>query len=477
MKNHKNLFVRMLAVTILICFGFASNAMAETMTLDDCLQKAMQDNVMLKAARQGVNVQKSKQRSVRGRFLPVVQVEGNLIAWEKEQVMSLFPAELAGVMEDPAVGTMVGLLQPDNQAILQGTLAGLTNPMVLREDITYSGSVTIAQPLTQLYQIYSGYWATGELAKKAGMDAKKAERDIQMAVTNAYYSLIMAQKMEKTAEAGLKQVEAIEKQVEAFLAAEMVERNALLKVLVQKADIQKGLFQAQKGVQLATAALNMLMHRPLDLVIEPVMDETEDSKVDDYLNMQLKKQQDKGIQNRPDFLAVKYQSKAAKAGKHAAIAAMLPELNAFFKYENNQGMGSMSLESVYYGGLTLSWNVWEWGATYYGIKEAEAQQEQAESMVMATNEQVRLDVKTKRLELEEALKNLKVAIAQVEQAQENLRVEQARFEVQETTTTDLLDAQTLSLKSENEHIVAITRVQSATIALSISMGEDLVEKK
>lgn len=486
MQKNYRFGLKIFGTLLLIVLGFSSNAMAQEeqpikstneMSLDDCLKAAMKNNVMLNAARKGVDVYKNQQRSVRGRFLPVVKVEGNVIFWEDSLDLAFFPPELANLMSDPAIQMMLGTLDPANQQLLADLVPGLTQPMTLRDDLTYSGSVTIGQPLTQLYAIYSGYWATGEMTKKADMDAKKAERDIQLAVTDAYYGLIMARKMEKTAEAGLKQVEAYERQVKAFLDAQMVERNALLKVLVQKADIQKGLFQAQKGVKLATAGLNMLMHRPLDTPIVTVLKDTEDVDDNRYAEMNLRDQQMSALENRPDLFAIKYQSEAARAGKHAAIAAMLPEINAFFSYERNEGMGSMSPESVYYGGFTLSWNIWEWGATYYGIKEAEAREQQAQNMLVATNEQVQLDVKKKKLELEEALKNLKVAEAKIEQAQENLRVEQARFEVQETTTTDLLQAQTLSLKAENEYIVAVTKVKSATMALSVAMGEDLIKKR
>ena len=55
-------------------------------------------------------------------------------------------------------------------------------------------------------------------------------------------------------------------------------------------------------------------------------------------------------------------------------------------------------------------------------------------------------------------------------------MEQIRFEVQETTTTDLLQAQTLSLKAKNEYAVAVTKVKLAITALEIAMGENLLEK-
>ena len=67
-----------------------------------------------------------------------------------------------------------------------------------------------------------------------------------------------------------------------------------------------------------------------------------------------------------------------------------------------------------------------------------------------------------------------VAKAQLEEARENLRIEQIRHDVQQTTTADLLQAQTLALKAENDWIVAEMKIRENHAALRIAMGEDLL---
>lgn len=455
------------ALLLLCCSAFPRAAHAESLSLDQCIRLALDNNTMLKAAALDVTVREHQQKSVRGRFLPLVKLDGNLIFWQDSQDIAFDLSFMGAIFED----LMPFLPSETEEKIRQMSENPMTIPV--RDRITYGGGMTVAQPLVSLYKIWAGYEASGELAAAARMNTLKARREIQLRVATAYYGLVTARELEKTARAGLKQVEEIERVVAAFMEAEMVERNALMKVLVQKAEIQKSIFQTQKGVQLATAALNLYMNRPLDTPIDPVV-ELEREQDDRLLATATEKQQQAAVDTRPDILAARRTSAAAKAGRHVAIADMLPELNAFFKYENNQGFGELQPEHNFFGGLQLTWTIWEWGATWYKLKEAEARLEQATLAVSFTEDQIRMEVVSKRLELEEALKNLSVARVQLEQARENLRVEQARYDVQQTTTADLLGAQTLMLRSESDAIVALLKVKEASLQLLVAMGSDLI---
>ncbi len=445
----------------------ASPAAAETLTLDACMQRAVEYNQNLKAAGYEVDQKAAERKSVRGRFGPVVMADASLLFWDDPFAMEFDLAPLLSAFDG-----LAPLLPAETKAQLAEMAA---NPMeiVAREDRTLMAKVTVAQPLTQLYQVYSGHWAAGELEKAAKQSQVKVRRDLELDVAKMYYNLTTALQLTETARAGLKQVEAYETQVQAYLDAELVERNALLKVRVQKAEIQKVLFQAEKGSKLARAALNMYMARPLDAPLEPVMDD-DDGTPERLLADRLGEQQKRAVEDRPAIVAARHQQQAARAARHAAIGAMLPELNLVGMYEYADGLPGVQPENMFYGGLVLNWHVWEWGATWYKLRAAEAQQNVAGAKINAAEDGIRLDVESKRLELEEALQSQRVAEVALTQAEENLRVEQLRYEVQETTTTDLLQAQTLKLKAENDAIVAELKVKQAAYALRRAMGEELL---
>jgi len=461
-------------------------AFAQEMTLEQCMETAVAKNKELIASGYAVQVKEAEKKSMFGHFLPGVTLEGNVLVWDDEIAMGLGDSmsALSGLFD--VLGELLtnqfvqGLLSDEAKAKaagLQSSAAEMQGMGIkVRDQVTASAKVTIAQPLTQLYKVYSGYSANKSLYKAAEYDRLSTRQQLELNVTKAYLGLITATKMVETVKAGLKQVEAYEDQVKAYLDAQVVERNALLKVQVRKADIQKTLFMAEKAVKIASATLNLLMGRSLDTPLEPVI-ENPLSTPEKLLEPSLKTQQRQALNNRPELLSISAKKEAAHSGKHAAIASLVPELSAVFQYQYSYGYGATQPENVYFGGLILTWDAWDWGVEWYEMRSAEYQEKQVATLLSYAGDGIQLDIEKKRLELEEALKSQKVAEAQLEQATENLRIEQIRFDVQETTTTDLLDAQTQHLKAENDSIAAENKVRETYYELLTAMGTDLLEKK
>lgn len=256
---------------------------------------------------------------------------------------------------------------------------------------------------------------------------------------------------------------------------EMIEKNALLKVQVQKAEIQKAIFQAQKGVRLSRSMLNMYMGRPLSTALEIIYEPS--SLPEELMLIPVEALQKRSLEQRPDLLSARSQKIAAESGHQAAIGQMLPEINLVGRYQNSQGMGDMMPEHQVFGGLMLSWNFWEWGVGYYEVRAAEAKALQARRLIEFAEDGIRLEVEQKRLELDEAIRQHTVSLARLHHAEENLRIESSRFEVQESTTTDLLQAQTSELRAQNDVIVSKMKIEVAARDLKLSMGQDLLAEK
>lgn len=480
----------LLAGLVLIGLLLPLSARAETLTLADIMKKAQENHDSVKAQKYEIDARDADQKSMRGHFFPVVMAKFNLVVWDEEQKVSLDMGSLTSMME--ATGSVFTDLVAYNMAN-PGFLSDTTvkqlmalaaaqadsdgdSSILMREQVTYTFTISIGQPLTGLYTVYSGYRATGAMKAAAEQEMIRLRYRLQADVSKAYFSLLSARTMTQTAQAALKQIEAIEAQVKAYLENGLVEKNALMKVQVQKAEITKLIFNTEKITRLLTASLNIYMGQPLDtpLAVEETPPAT---NPDALLSQPLADQQEKAVSRRPELRGARQQGEAAHWAKHASIGEFIPQVNLFFQYDNNQGMGSMSKESQYYGGLTLSWNVWEWGASWYKMRAAQHREDQVRYMIAQGENGVRLEVESKRLDLEEAVKTLEVARVQQEQAHENLRVEQARYDAQETTTSDLLSAQTQQLKADNDVTVAELSVRAAVYALRSAMGEDLTGQK
>ena len=477
-----------------VLFGLPAMALAEPVSLKTCMEQSVKNWNMLKASEQDVKVKEAERDSLRGNFLPKLMIDSNLMIWDQRRdafdLSGLGPTldDLGLVLNDLAP-KMNLLLSNDKSRQAFAKLMGMANALpgmlasdsfkdgfVTHKKVTWTNTLTVAQPLVQLYKIGAGYKAYDEQAKSARYKKVEETHKLELDVARAYYGLIQALKASNTVETAIKQVEAIERQVQAYLDQQLVERNALMKVQVQKADLQKTLFVAQKGAQLARATLNMLMGRDLDTALEPVVEDATLMEGDTLLSNDLDKQKSKALSARPDLLSVRHINRAADWASHAAIGDFLPDLNAVFMFQWQKGLGAMAQpKNQYYGGLALKWTFWEWGVSYYKYNAAEANKVKARESLKALEASTRLDVESRRLDLEEAGKVVGVAKSALASAKENLRIEQARFEAQETTTTDLLQAQTQAVQAENEETVAVMKYLQARLSLKTAMGDDLIQ--
>ena len=437
-------------------------------TLKGCLKLAVEKSKEITTAEMETEVQTYEHKSMRGNYFPRVTIDGRIVKFNDAVNLDVDLSFLSVLLQDflPMLSTeTLTALRAMQQEGLQ---------LKVRDDLVYETGVTVAQPLLQLYRISAGEKARKSLVAAAQKEGISVRRKVELQVVKAYVGLVAAVEMEKSLASALIQLDAMEKQVQQYLDAELVERNALLKVQVARAEYQKHLFSAQKGADMARAALNMLMGRPLNAPLEPSMENIV-LDLKENVNVSLAVQQQDAVADRPELKSARDKAKAAHYGQKAAAGKMMPELNLVFRYHNTQGTGQMQPENEFFGGLILTWNVWDWGVDYYALQAAKSRYRKAEYQVAHAEDMVRLDVQSKWLDLQEAQKAVAVSEKQSELAEENLRIVKMRYDATEATTTELLEAQTMQLKAANDLIIARVNVDAALYSLAVARGLDLLE--
>ena len=152
---------------------------------------------------------------------------------------------------------------------------------------------------------------------------------------------------------------------------------------------------------------------------------------------------------------------------------MLPEINAFFKWQASDGL-YIEPDKAWMGGVMLSWNIWDWGSTYYGLDAAQARVLQAKSAQIKAKEGMRLEILQAKIELDTSRTQFDVASGAVAQAEMNLESVQRRFEVQSIGSTEVLDAQVLLDRARFNEARANYSVSRAYVKLRRAQGLDPV---
>lgn len=158
----------------------------------------------------------------------------------------------------------------------------------------------------------------------------------------------------------------------------------------------------------------------------------------------------------------------ARAGVRVATSQMLPQVNALAGVQAVDGV-YFQPETAWFVGAQLTWNVWEWGSSYYAIDAARARARQAEAAEARAREGLRLEATQAEIDGDTARAQLGVARAAVTQAERNLASVERRFEQQVSTSADVLDAQALlhaarvrEARSEYGDLRAQARLRRAT---------------
>ncbi|MCK6545201.1 TolC family protein [Myxococcota bacterium] len=427
------------------------------MTLGQILERALERNPGLAAEQVAADALEAERRSTAGHFGPVLRAEASAMLWDSDNVYTF---DTSGFEE------LFGML---------GAPPGLTVPpmqVTVRDQVTAKLSVMLIQPLAQLYQITHGHRARAALAEAGALDATAKRRELELQLTRTFFGALGASEMLDSVAEAEKQIAAIELQTQRYIDQGLLSKDSLLKVQVQREELAKNRFAAEKGLALTRATLNMLMGRPLSsplTLIAPDDTQTATSSVAvDAL-------QDGAVTRRPELLAGRAKMRAAEAAHDAAIGKLFPELNLVAAYVRNEGMGDLMLKDEVFAGLMLTWNVWDWGSTFAEAEAAGLRAREAALRIRAAEEGLRLDVTQRYLELEEAKKSEAVAKAALALAEENLRLEQNYYDARQTTATDLLNAQTAALRARNDRTVATMQVGLARRALAIAAGSDLLD--
>ena len=250
-RNSKLRWCRFLALSGVLIFCARAAWAQQTgneVSLRDCINVALQRNVDLQIANEAVEESSALRASALGNVGPKVMVEGNVFRWDKPTNVSF--------MGEGGSGSTLPPPSPDPyQQALYGLIQGLGTPMTVRDQVTKSISLIVAQPLSQLYAIYLGYQLQDAGHEANQIRSQLSKQETVYRVTEAYLRVLQAKRYVEIAEAGTATVEAHLKQARDFAEAEVIARNDLLKAELAFVNAQGGLVKANAGYSLARAAL------------------------------------------------------------------------------------------------------------------------------------------------------------------------------------------------------------------------------
>jgi outer membrane protein TolC len=402
-------------------------------TFEDAVSIAVHEAPAVAVAGEKAGVAEEKQRHDHAHRLPTLSVHDDMHQWTK-------------AYEIPFGGTTFKVYD------------ALTNTV----------SVSLSVPVTgQLY--------LNELLDGRELDTDAAHRDVEVAqldaaskAAEAYVHVLAKRAAADVAHKTVTQIEGQLERAQKLRAADTYNDIDVLRFKSAKAAADRAALKADTDASTALAAFTVTLGLrdgdPIDVV-------------DDLpsqmppMAMTIAQAQDRALSSRPEVHASRDRLEAAHHYERASYAGYVPDVRAEAVYLHNTGFYPFQPDNAGFLGVTLQWNVWDWGASASQVAQAKHDEQAIKILDDEVSNNVRLDVRTRWLNAKAAFDGLASADTQQQAAEEAYRLQNVRFEASAATTTDVLDAETDVARARLAAADARYDYLLALIAMSRAVGD------
>lgn len=345
------------------------------------------------------------------------------------------------------------------------------SPIVISPTVldTYFSRLSIQQPLFTGSRISHSAIAADYLAQAAKLEVEKDRIELAFTIKNAYWNLYKAIEMKRVLDENVAQMHAHLNDVNNLKAQGIVTQNEVLKVEVQLSGIRLAQIEAGNNIRYLTMALNNLIGLPLDAEVSV----ESHARKSDYdippgpTNMS----------ERPDLRAAEMRVNAMEASVVAAKGGLWPQLslfgNVYYSRPNPRILPTKDeFKETWDIGITLSWDIWNWGLVKHQSAQAESQHRQSQQVLAYTRDNIALDLQHTSLLLAQSREKIGVAEKGVGQAELNYQLTKNKFTSGTATSTDLLDAEVALLQSKLNYTIAVVDLELAIAKRSKALGHE-----
>jgi outer membrane protein TolC len=347
------------------------------------------------------------------------------------------------------------------------------NPIKLSDVIlnNYTFKLALQQPLFTGFRLTSLRSAALLNNQAAEFEMIKDKNESAFKIYSAFWNYYKVQQQLDFVNENLLQMEKHLQDTKNFLENGLVTQNDVLKLEVQNSNLKLMQIDSQNNLDIARMVFNQVLSLPLNSLSEI---DTKEIKTDekDYNLEELFKE---AKENRNELKAMQYRLEASEKGITAANSGWFPSIylssNYYYNKPNQRIMPTLDkFKDTWDVGISLNWDIWNWGYTNSQAVQAEQTKIQTETSLAQLNETIEIEVYQNYLTCQRAKEKIIVSKTSLEQAKENYRTMKEKYNAQLATSTDLIDAETSVLQAETNFNTSIVDYKLAEVKLEKSVG-------
>lgn len=407
--------------------------MVHAETLEQALDQAVKADLRMAASQRQVDAAASSAQAARALAMPRVSVEGAYVSLSEQPAMVIHLS--------PLPATELPLAEKSSGAWRFGAVLPL-----------YTGG-----------RIQSTIDAADEGVAAAMQTQTHTEQDVRLNAAEAYSNVLRAAHLLEVADSSVKTLKTHERDVNELRQHGLVALNDVLAVQVALANARQDHIRVANALDMARAAYNRQMGRSLDAEVTLVEVNVVDS------GETLAAATERALGNRAELQVLEHQRLALRSQAVAARGVEKPQVAVSAGYNRLQNP-YLAHEGTWSVMLGVSWELFDGGLARHQAAALGAKADAVDDLRRDASSQVELQVRNAWLAVRESRSRIEAAQAARVQADENLRVVRDRYLSGVGTNTEVLDADTLRVRSQSNHFAAVYDNVIAVMRLRRSVG-------
>ena len=456
--------------TLLIAFvlgTFFSELTAQTFTLDECVNKALEYNKSLSSAKLKLEQTRFDMKSYKANFYP----QFNLMALDfyttAKGEFTIEGGHLPIYKYVEAAGQFVPdvTMNADGSYTFNQYADFPSQAMKWKLKNMFVGGISVMEPLYAGGKISTAYEMSKLGVNMATENIRLTESEVVVKTHEAYYQAVKAKELGEVARSYKALLDELKKNVEGAFRHGMSTRNDIMKVQVKQNEAELSIQKADNGYQLAKMNLCHIIGLPLNSDIQ--VGKTESSQQTSLpISMEMGARPEHAILDNKTELA-RQQVKLTKSDYLPNVA-----VGATYAYANGGELAGKKLidngsASV---GVVVKMPLDFFGGGTNKVRSAKAAYQIAQMEQQDLDEQMQLEWAQCKNLYEEAQTEVSLCQTALEQAAENMRLSKQQYEVGFEPLSDYLETQASWQQCSANLVNARCQMQLAHVRLLKAAG-------
>ena len=447
------------------------SASAQTYTLEQIKDSALQNNFAIRSAKYGVEAAQQQRKEAFTKYFPSVSGTGVWFNANKGMAQTTINPSAS---ISPELGAALA------QSLPQEALAALANPISISMMKNGTiGSLMAVQPVFAGGQIINGNKLAKVGEEVSKLQLQLSENEVEKTAEQYFWQLASLQEKMNTINAVDTLLRDIHKDVDVAVRAGVAMRNDLLQVQLRQNDIQSQRLKLQNGISIVRLLLSQycglrdtsfaIDHSSLTIDHSATQMEKANNGQLSMFRSSSAGLQGKNVQCLPEYQLLDKQVVAAKLQKQMAVGQNLPTLavGAGYNYhnvlENNHSFGMVF--------ATVSVPISDWWGGSHAIKRKKIEHQKAVEQLEDNAQLLKIRMQNAWNGVEESYQQLQLAQRSIEQADENLRLNRNYYRAGTSKMSDLLEAQLLYQQALDKHTDAFADYQNKLLEYKQATGQ------